>query len=126
MARYLTQEWTQLVLQETRDLPERRGANARLQYVLTGDNDVHYYWTLEHGRVTEVALGTLDKPDYTITMTYDDSVRIERGELTEEAAFAQGTMKFTGSMVRAMTLMPVMDAPEFKAAMARIRAATEL
>ncbi|MEV4895369.1 SCP2 sterol-binding domain-containing protein [Nonomuraea sp. NPDC055795] len=126
MARYLTHAWTQLVLKETQDLPERRGANARMQYILTGDSDVHFSWTLEHGRVTDVALGTLDKPDYTITMTYEDSVRIERGELTEETAFAQGKMKFTGSMVKAMTLMPVLDAPEFKAAMARIRAATEL
>ncbi|WP_431040788.1 SCP2 sterol-binding domain-containing protein [Streptomyces sp. P1-3] len=126
MARYLTQDWTRLVLKETQDLPERQGANARLQYILTGARAVHYYWVLEHGRVTDVALGILDKPDYTITMTYDDSVRIERGELTEEAAFARGRMKFTGSMVKAMTLVPVMDAPEFKAAMARIRAATEL
>jgi len=50
MAKWLTQEW----LDEGRKLaegqPERPGASARLQYVVTGgpDGDIRYYWVLDN------------------------------------------------------------------------------
>ena len=48
MSKWLSQEW----LDETRKMaegqPERAGASARMQYVVTGapDGDIDYYWVL--------------------------------------------------------------------------------
>ncbi|WP_188194705.1 SCP2 sterol-binding domain-containing protein [Nonomuraea sp. SYSU D8015] len=128
MTRYLTEEWMELALKTAESLPERRGANGRLQYVLTGGPDggeIRYYWILENGRLTGAACGQVDDPDFTVTMTYADSVLIEKGELSDEDAYAQGRTKFTGSMSKAMRLMPLLNSAEFKEVQDRIRAATE-
>ncbi|HXW33533.1 MAG TPA: hypothetical protein VEJ87_03075, partial [Acidimicrobiales bacterium] len=59
MTKWLTQEW----LDETRGLaerqPERPGASARMQYVVTGgpEGDIQYYWLLENGKLTDSRLG---------------------------------------------------------------------
>ena len=64
MSKWLSQEW----LDETRKMaegqPERPGASARMQYVVTGgpDGDIDYYWVLENGKITESQLGRLATP----------------------------------------------------------------
>src|SRR5687767_4798549 len=103
MAKYLTQEW----LDETRKLaesqPERPGASAKMQYVVTGGPD----------------------GDFTMTLTYDDSVKVQKGELDANAAFMQGRMKVTGNMGKLMQLMPLTNSPEYKALQEEIRGATD-
>ncbi len=55
MSKWLSQEW----LDETRKMaegqPERAGATARMQYVVTGgpDGDIDYYWVLQDGRLIQ-------------------------------------------------------------------------
>ena len=127
MARFLSEEW----LRGTRDLaagqPERPGASARIQYVVTGapDGEVRYGWVLEHGRLAEAALGELADPDVTFTEAYADAVLIQRGELDPEAAFMQGRVKVSGNMAKVMSLLPITASPEFRDLMARIDALTE-
>src|SRR5204863_4578621 len=83
MSKWLSQEW----LDETRKLaesqPERPGASARMQYVVTGgaDGDVKYYWVLENGKLKESKLGDLPDAEVTLTQTYDDALKIQKGEL---------------------------------------------
>lgn len=127
MTKYLTDAW----FDEARGLaagqPERPGASARIQYVVTGgpDGDIKYWWRLEDGKLLESATGVIDDPDFTLTLSYEDSVKIQRGELDANAAFMQGRMKVTGNMGSLMQLLPLTTSPEYLALQAEIRSITE-
>jgi putative sterol carrier protein len=117
MAKYMTQEWLDEARKLAEGQPERPGASAKMQYVLTGgpDGDVKYYWVLENGKLLESKLGELPDVDFTMTLSYDDSVKVQKGELDANAAFMQGRMKVTGNMGKLMQLMPLTNSPEYKA-----------
>ncbi|MDQ1402513.1 MAG: hypothetical protein QOG03_829 [Actinomycetota bacterium] len=127
MAKFLSQEW----LDETRKLaegqPERPGATVRMQYVVTGgpDGDVKYYWVLENGKLLESSLGEMSDPQVTLTQSYDDAVKIQKGELDANAAFMQGRVKVTGDMAKLMSLLPLTNAPEYKVLQTQIGEVTE-
>ncbi len=127
MAKYLTQEW----LDEGRELakgqPDRPGASAKVQYVLSGgpDGELKYYWVLEDGKLLESQLGEIDEPDFTMSMSYDDSVLVQKGELDVNAAFMQGRVKVAGNMGKLMQLMPLTNSPEYKALQEQIGEITE-
>ena len=127
MAKYLSQEWLDESRKLSDEFPERPGATARMQYAVTGtpEGDVKYYWVLENGKILESTLGEDPSADFTITSTYDDSVKIQKGELDANAAFMQGRMKVTGNMGKLMTLMPLTNSPEYKALQEEIREITE-
>lgn len=128
MAKYLTQEWLDLRRELARDLPERPGATARLQCVVTGTpgGDVSYVTVIDDGKVVENVLGTDDGAELTLASTYDDAVEILRGELDANAAFMQGRLKVAGDMGRLMSLMPLTQSPEHKAIQAELAEQTEL
>jgi putative sterol carrier protein len=127
VARYLTQQWLDEARELAKDQPERAGASAKMQYVISGgpDGDVKYYWIVENGKLLESQLGDIAEPDFTMTMAYDDSVKIQQGELDVNAAFMQGKVKVTGNMGKLMQLMPLTSSPEYKAFEEKVRAATE-
>src|SRR5947207_4021445 len=97
MAKYLSQEWLDEGRKLSDEFPERPGASARMQYVVTGtpDGDVKYYWVLENGKILESTVGEDASADFTITTTYEDSRKIQEGELDPNAAFMQGDRKST-------------------------------
>jgi hypothetical protein len=127
MAQYLSAEW----IDEGRILaasqPERPGASARMQYVVSGgpEGDIKYWWRLEDGQLVASALGTIDEPDFIMALSYADSVKIQKGELDANAAFMQGRMKVTGNMGKLMQLMPLTNSPEYRALQDEIRSITE-
>jgi alkyl sulfatase BDS1-like metallo-beta-lactamase superfamily hydrolase len=127
MSQYLSQEW----LDETRKLaenqPVRPGATARIQYITTGgpEGDIKYYWVLEDGKILDSQLGEIDDSDFTLTMTYDDAVKVQKGELDANAAFMQGRMKVSGNMAKLMSLLPLTNSPEYRALQEEIRGITE-
>ena len=127
MSKFLSQEW----LDETRalaaDQPERPGASAKMQYVVTGSpgGDVSYYWVLENGKLLESKVGTLDDAEVTLTQSYEDAVKVQKGELDANAAFMQGRVKVTGNMAKLMALLPLTNAPEYKGLQEKIKAVTE-
>ena len=127
MSKYLTQEWLDETAKMGDSQPERPGASARMQYVITGgpEGDIKYYWILENGKILESKLGELPDADFTMTLTYDDSMKVQKGELDPNAAFMQGRMKVTGNMGKLMTLMPLTNSPEYKALQEEIREITE-
>jgi putative sterol carrier protein len=127
VAKYLTQEWLDEGRELAKDQPERAGASAKMQYVVTGgpDGDVKYYWVLENGKLLESSLGEIADADFTLTSTYDDSVAIAKGELDANAAFMQGKMKVTGNMGKLMQLMPLTMSPEYQELGEKMRAITE-
>lgn len=127
MAKWLTQEWLDQTKEMAQGQPERPGASARMQYVVTGSpqGEVRYYWNLENGKLAEASLGDVADPEVTLTQTYDDAMKIQKGELDPNAAFMQGRMKVTGNMGKLMSLMPLTNSPEYKALQEQIRGITE-
>ena len=127
MSKWLTQEWLDETKKMAESQPERPGASARMQYIVTGgpDGDVHSYWLLENGKLQESKLGDLPDAEVTMTQTYDDAMKIQKGELDANAAFMQGRIKVSGNMAKLMSLMPLTNAPEYKQLQEEIKAVTE-
>ena len=127
MPKWLSQEWLDESKKLAESQPERPGASARMQYVVTGgpEGDIKYYWVLENGKLLESQLGEMSDAEVTLTQSYDDAKKIQQGELDANAAFMQGRMKVTGNMGKLMALMPLTQSPEYKAIQEKIRAVTD-
>lgn len=127
MPKWMTQEWMDEQTKLAQDQPERPGATARMQYVITGapDGDIKYYWVLEDGHLKENRLGTLDDAELTLTQSYEDAVKIQKGELDEQAAFMQGRIKVEGNMAKLMALLPITSSLEYRELQDKIREITE-
>ena len=76
-----------------------------MQYVVTGssDGDVKYFTVIDDGKIVENQLGEDPNAEFTLSSTYDDSVRVLKGELDANAAFMQGKMKVAGNMGKLMS-----------------------
>jgi predicted lipid carrier protein YhbT len=127
MAKWLTQEWLDEGKVLAEGQPERPGATARMQYVVTGgpDGDIKYYWVLENGKLAESNLGELEDAEVTLTQSYEDALRIQKGELDANAAFMQGRVRVTGNMAKLMSLLPITNSAEYKALQMEILEKTE-
>ena len=127
MAKFLSQEWLDEGRKLAQEFPERPGATARMQFAVTGgpEGDVKYYQVLDNGKILESTLGEDANADFTMTSSYDDTVKIQKGELDPNAAFMQGRMKVTGNMGKLMSLMPLTQSPEYKAIQQKINEITE-
>ena len=128
MPKFLSQEWHDETRRMAEGQPERPGASARMQYVITNTpdgEDVKYYWVLENGKLLESQLGEMPDAEVTLTQTYDDAKKIQTGELDASAAFMQGRVKVTGNMAKLMSLLPLTNAPEYKELQKEIQAITE-
>ena len=127
MPKWLSQEWLDESKKLAESQPERPGASARMQYVVTGgpDGDIKYYWVLENGKLQESQLGEMPDPEVTLTQSYEDAKKIQEGELDANAAFMQGRVKVTGNMAKLMSLLPLTNAPEYKALQEQIKGITE-
>jgi putative sterol carrier protein len=125
--KYLSQEWLDTQREIAQEFPERPGATAHLQYIVTGgpDGEIRYYWVVENGKILEDQLGEDPDAEVTMTITYDDSMKMQKGELDETAAFMQGRLKVQGNMGKLMSLMPLTQSPEYKAIKAKITEVTE-
>ena len=127
MPKWLSQEWLDESKKLAESQPERPGASARMQYVVTGgpDGDIKYYWVLENGKLQESQIGEMPDPEVTLTQSYEDAKKIQQGELDANAAFMQGRVKVTGNMAKLMSLLPLTNAPEYKQLQEQIGAITE-
>ena len=124
---YLSDEWFAAAGDAFADLPERPGATATIQRVITGspDGDIAYHLTLEDGRVVGVERGTDDAAQVTLTLPYKDALRVEKGEYSLNVAFMQGRLKVAGSTGAVLAYLPVTVTPEYEAAQARLGADLE-
>ena len=127
MAKWLTQEWLDESTKLAESQPERPGATARLQYVITEgpDGEVAYYWVVVDGHLIENRLGRLDDAEVTLTETWDDAMAIQQGELDANAAFLQGKIKVDGDIAKLMALLPITTSPEFQEFNANVLAITQ-
>ena len=127
MTKYLSQEWLDRARGLAAGQPARAGATARIQWLVTKgpEGDVAYWWQLVDGRLVESSLGKLDDPDITLTLSYEDSVKIQQGDLDANAAFMQGRMKVAGNMGTFMQLLPITNSPEYLALQVELRQLAE-
>ncbi|CAN5175485.1 hypothetical protein BH18ACT4_BH18ACT4_12160 [soil metagenome] len=122
MPRYLSHEWLDLLVELAQEFPERPGATARMQSVITGapEGDAKYYQVVDNGKMVEATLGEDPEAEFTMTQTYDDAVLVLKGDLDPNAAFMQGRLKVTGNMGKLMSLMPLTQSAEYKAIQAKL------
>jgi putative sterol carrier protein len=124
MPEYLSQEWLDAGRELAQEFPERAGATARLQYQVAGtpSGEVHYYWVIENGKLLESTLGDDADAEITLSMSYDDAVKMQKGELDANAAFMQGRIKVVpgSNMGKLMALLPLTQSPEYKAIQSKI------
>ncbi len=115
MPKWLTQEWLDESTELAQSQPERPGSSARLQYVITDgpDGEVKYFWIVEDGKLLDNRLGELPDAEVTLTETYEDAMRIQKGELDANAAFMQGKIRVGGDVAKLMALLPITMSPEF-------------
>ena len=128
MPKYLTQEWhDEFKRMSNATQPERPGVDARMQQVVTAgpEGDVKYYWVIQDGKLVESSLGELADAEFTMTMGWDDSVKVQKGDLDANAAFMQGKMKVSGNMAKLLSPLPLTNSPEYKQLQEDIRAVTE-
>ena len=127
MPKYLSQEWHDRVKELAKDQPDRPGASIRMQYVTTGgpEGDVKYWSVIEDGHLVDQQLGELDDAEVTLTSTWADASAVQKGELDANAAFMQGRVKVGGNMGKLMSLLPLTNAPEYKALQTAIAEETE-
>ena len=127
MAKFLSQEWMERAKELAADFPETPGATVRLQQVVTGapEGDVKYYRVIDNGKTLEQTLGEDPEAEVTLTNSYEDAVKVMKGELDANAAFMQGWVKVTGNMAKIMSLIPLTAKPEYRQIEEKLRAETE-
>ena len=127
MTKYLSQDWLDRARGLAAGQPERPGATAQIQWLVAKGpaGDIAYWWQLRDGRLAESALGKLDEPDITLSLSYEDSVKIQKGDLDADAAFMQGRMKVAGDMGIFMQLLPLTHSSEYQALQAELRELAE-
>ena len=127
MTRWLSTEWFDQTRALAEGQPERPGLTARILYEITGgpDGDATFHRVLEDGRLTAVAGGSIDGPDVTLTMSWDDAAAMQQGTLDPSVAFMQGRLKVAGSMAVMLALLPLTTTPEYQDLRGRIAALTE-
>jgi hypothetical protein len=127
MARYLTQEWLDRATAVFGSLPERPGANARIQRVVTGapTGDVAWVEVVEDGRVVEQTLGSDDAAEVILTLPYDQARAIESGDGDLNLAYMRGRLKVAGSTGALLAFLPITQTPAYVAAQAELHGDTE-
>lgn len=127
MAKYLSQEWHDRAKELAQTFPERAGATARMVYIVSGgpDGDITYHQIIQNGKVLDQGLGACENAEITMTVSWDDSVMVQRGELDANAAFMQGRVKVVGPMGKVMALMPLTQSAEYRASLAALATQTD-
>ena len=128
MVRHLSPEWVALHAERGGGLPERAGATARLQHVVTGAPDGEVAFTLEYadGRVVAARHGRDDAAaDCTFLITHQDAVAIAKGDLDLHAGYMQGRVKMSGPTGPLLDVLPCTESAEHRELLAALAADTE-
>lgn len=127
MAKFLSAEWLDQERKLAGSQPEHAGVTAKMQYVVTRkrEGDIKYYRVLENGKLSDAGLGELSDPDLTLTLSYADSVAVQKGELDPSVAFMQGRMKVAGDTGTLIEILSITRLPEYDQLQNQVREVTE-
>lgn len=107
MSKFLTEEWAQDV---TTALNNHEGfknaigaADLGIQFAVESgpDGDIDYFLKSSGGS-TNVAIGSLDDADVTVTQSYETAAEISKGDLNTQTAFMTGKLKVSGNLAKLM------------------------
>lgn len=128
MVQHLSPEWVELHRSAGGEaLPERPGATAALQHVVSGtpDGEVAYTLRIVDGRVVGTTVGRDDAAaDCTFLVTYDDALRMASGELDLHVGFMRGKVKMSGASGPLLDVLPCTQSPEYRDLLAAVAAQT--
>ena len=101
---------------ELSQMPSIPGATFQVQYLLRDGpfGDVSYAMTFQEGRVGDELLGTVEKPDVFVDVTYRALARVRAGEITIIEALEGGNV--AGELGPLMLLAGVLESEEYHAA----------
>lgn len=107
MSKFLTEEWASEVTQALSDnqafMNAIGAADLSAQFVTQDgpDGDVSFYLEASGGTVNQ-AIGTIDDPDVTVTMSHETATAVSKGELNVQTAFMTGKLKVSGNLAKLM------------------------
>jgi hypothetical protein len=129
---HLTPEWVALHEGLGAALPERPGASARLQHVVTGapavgpKGELAYTVEIVDGRVAATRFGRDDEAaDCTFLIAHKDSVAIAKGELDLHAGFMLGRVNMRGWGGPLLEVLRCTVSPEYRELRLAVAAQTE-
>lgn len=130
MPKYLSDEWMAAARALADEhLPVQPGVSVKLGLHVTGApaGDVRYFIEVTDGRITDQALGARKDLDVELQVGYEDSVRIQKGELEMSVAFMQGKVKLTpgADMAKMMALLPLTVSADYSKLQQGLAAITE-
>ncbi len=99
--KFLSSEWADALTTELNADEAFReasaGQHAKIQQIITGEEETHYWITFEDGSVG-MGVGDLEGADATITQSYETAVKLAKSELSAVTAFMTGKIKIAGNM----------------------------
>jgi hypothetical protein len=122
MAGFLTDEWFAAVHGDGVELAD---VTVAVTVVGAPGGDVTWHARVTGGTVS-AAPGAVAGADVELTLPYDESVAVLRGELDPSVAFMRGRMKTAGDPGRLLDVLAAMSGPGFRAARERLAAATDV
>ncbi len=115
MAKFLSDEWMSeaddAVKTDATFTSAAAGKDLKVQFHVTDVADIgelDYFMSIDGGQ-TQIAKGTLDEPDVTVTSDYETSAGIAKGELNTQMAFMTGKIKVGGNMAKIMMHQTVLN-----------------
>ncbi len=81
-----------------------KGVNAVIQYNITGDDGAQWLITLEDGALTDIKEGTVEKPTLTVTVSTENFLKVQNGDLDGRKAFMTRKMKVKGNLALAQKM----------------------
>ena len=116
MARFLSEEWLDLVREAVPAL------ETRIDCAVTAAPDGEIKLHLDG---SDVGVGLLDDADVSLTLPYAEALSIARGELQPTVAFMQGRMKTAGDPGRLLDVLAATATAGFREGLERVASATE-
>jgi len=121
MAAFLSDEWLTLLVAADVDLPD---CTVDVTVVGAPGGDARWHARIVSGRLTADG-GGVPGADVALTLPYDESVAVARGDLDASVVFMRGTMKTAGDPGRLLDVLAGTARPGFRAARDELAAATE-
>ncbi len=116
MAKFLSDEWMSEADDAVKTDPTftsaAAGKDLKVQFHVTDVAEVgelEYFMSIDGGQ-TQIAKGSLDEPDVTVTSDYETSVGIAKGELNTQMAFMTGKIKVAGNLATLMMHQNIISA----------------